>query len=203
MVRPLPCAMRCVRNSALLLLAALLVGCSAQRESAPSRTATEQLLLSAAAERAADRLKLEIPAGNKVFVDATHFDGYDGKYALGTIRDRLAKRGALLVGDRGAADVIVEVRAGALAMNEDTTLIGLPSADLPFPAPSGLRTPEFALFKRAEKIGVAKFAATGFDPKGALVGSAPPAFGTAHRTRWTVLFVGFTTSDIDDPEKVD
>jgi hypothetical protein len=195
--------MRCVRNSALLLLAALLVGCSTQRESAPSRTATEQLLISAAAERAADRLNVELPAGSRVFVDATHFDGYDSKYALGTIRDRLAKRGALLVGDRGGADVIVELRAGALAMNEDATLIGIPSTDLPFPASPGLRTPELALFKRAEKIGVAKFAAPGFDRRGALVTSAPPAFGTAHRTRWTILFIGWTTSDIDDPEKAD
>jgi len=46
-----------------LLSALALSGCSTMRETAPDRSAREQLLISTAADRAAERLNLKIPAG--------------------------------------------------------------------------------------------------------------------------------------------
>jgi len=188
-----------LRLLAACVLVSTLVACSSARESAPTRTATEQLLIAAAAERSIDKLDLQIPAGAKVFVDATHFEGYDSKYATGTVRDRLLRHGGRLVNERGQADVIVEIRAGALSVDESTQLVGLPSTDLPFPASQGLSTPEVALFKRSQKLGVAKIAATSYSRDGALIASGDPAFGSAHRTRWTVLLlIGWTSTDLED-----
>jgi len=57
---------------AVLLCVALLAGCTTSRATAPLRTASEQLLLSAAADRAAAQLSLGIPKGTRIFVDTRY-----------------------------------------------------------------------------------------------------------------------------------
>src|SRR5262249_56835773 len=123
-------------------------GCWPARETEPARTATEQLMISTAVDRAVDRLNLKIPAGTKLWVDAANFDGYDQKYAVGAIRDRLLREGAGLVADRGQADAVVEIRAGALSTDSDDLLIGLPSMVLPIPLAGPAKTPDGALAKK-------------------------------------------------------
>ena len=61
--------------TAALLGAALLAGCTTARSTAPVRTASEQLLISAAADRAAEQLSLCIPKGTRIFVDTRYFQG--------------------------------------------------------------------------------------------------------------------------------
>ncbi len=185
--------------AALAVLAALgLGGCASERDTQPARTANEQLLISTAADHAADQLKLQIPPGTKVFVDATNFEGYDSKYAVGTLRDRLAKDGAKLVADRSDADSVVELRSGALSVNQHGLLIGLPAVPIPIPLAGTVTTPEIALFKRTEEQGVAKFAATALDAKeGSLRDSAGPSYGFSHRTQFVLLlFFSWTRSDL-------
>src|SRR3546814_4615338 len=112
---------------AAVILAALGVGaCATERESSPPRTATEQLMISAAADRAANKLALDIPKGARIFIDATNFEGIDGKYAVGAIREHFLERGARLAAGRSDADIVVEVRSGALSMDEKKTLVGIP-----------------------------------------------------------------------------
>lgn len=184
---------------ALALAAAfLLAGCTTERRSAPSRTATEQLLISAAADRAAQNLSLEIPAGTPVFVDATYFEGTDSKYAVAAIRDRLLRRGARLVEKRGEADMVVELRSGALSIDENALIVGIPKMDVPIPLAGSLGLPEIAIFKRDRREGVAKFAATGYDAKtGALISSSASDFGFSQQTEFAALFVlSWSTSDV-------
>lgn len=184
--------------SFLLLLG--LAGCSTSRETEPARTATEQLMISTAVDRALDRLNLKIPAGTKLWVDAAEFDGYDQKYAVGAIRDRLLREGARLVADRGQADAVVEIRAGALSTDSDDLLIGVPSMVLPLPLAGAAKTPELALVKKNHDEGVAKIGITAYDAKtGALAPYSPvePIYGFSNRTRWVVLsLIGWTRSDL-------
>ncbi|MBX6323865.1 MAG: hypothetical protein IRY94_18775 [Rhodospirillaceae bacterium] len=183
-------------RAAAVLLAFALGSCTVTRESSPPRTATEQLLLSAAADRAADGLALAIPAGDRVFVDASDFEAYDGKYAIGAVKDRLLRRGARLVSSRGEADVVVAVRSGALSIDQERTLVGLPGFGVPVPLAGTLNIPEVALFKKEVEEGVAKLAATGYDARsGSLVDSVGPVFGFSHRIRWVVLLVISWASD--------
>ena len=177
------------RAAALALLTATVAGCTTPRVSNPPRTATEELLISRAADHAADQISLGLPTGTKVFVDTQYFEGTDAKYAIGDIRDRLLKQGADLVADRKDAQVVIEARAGALSIDDDVTLYGIPSFNIPIPlSGTGLTFPEIALYKKDQRRGVAKFALTGYDAKsGTFETSAGPVFGYSYRTHYVVL----------------
>jgi hypothetical protein len=186
---------------AALLGALLLGGCSTVRDSQPPRTATEEMLISTAADRAAEALQPHFAPGAKVFVDAQYFEGTDDKYAVSAIRDRLAREGAHLVADRKSADMVVELRSGAQSIDQNSLLIGLPSLNLPIPLTGQIQTPEIALFKRARQVGVAKVAATGYGANdGTYAVTLGPKYGFSHLTDWTVLFfISWKTQDYLPP----
>ena len=176
----------------------LLAGCTTTRETNPQRTATEQLLISTAADHAVDQLHLKIPPDAKVFVDTTNFEGLDAKYAIGAIRERILQEGARLVDTKGAADMVIEIRSGALSVDQEEVLVGIPHFDIPIPLTGPLGIPEIALFKKAERRGVAKFAATAYTTRGSAPNDATgPQYGFSHDTDWVLLFfVSWTTDDL-------
>lgn len=180
------------------LLALFLAGCSTEHSSLPERTATEQLLISTAADRAARRLSLEMPVNRRVFVDTTNFEGIDGKYAASAIKSELLRRGVLIVADKEEADAIVEIRAGALSIDQSTAIVGIPQFDFPLPLAGNFTFPEIALFKKEERQGVAKFAAFSYSARtGEFIAVADPDYGFSHKTQWVVaLFLSWTTSDL-------
>lgn len=188
-----------LRNmTATVILALVVSACNGATETHPPRTATEQLLISTAADRAAENLHLQIRKGAKVFVDATNFDGYDSKYAIGAIRDSLVRQGARLVDNKAAADSVVEIRAGALSTDEKDTLFGIPSFNIPIPFAGNAPFPKIALYERQVEEGVAKFAATSYDTKDASVTetSSDPQYGFSHNTKNIVfIFFSWTTDD--------
>lgn len=190
---------RCLRRALVALsAAALLAGCTIARESSPARTATEQLLISTAAERAADRLDLRLEPGTAVYVDATWFEATDARYAIGTIRDRLLRRGMRLVPERDQADAVVEVRSGALSVDESQTLLGTPGMDVPIPLAGDFAVPEIALYSVRERFGVARFAATSYrTADGSLIDAAPELVGSSRVSHRTVLFFfSWTSTDL-------
>lgn len=180
-------------------LTGLTAGCTTVTQTQPAETATQQLLISTAADHAVQRLKVGLPRGTPVFLDTSDFHSYDQQYAIGAIKDHLLKSGLRLVTDKGKADVIVDVRSGALSINDSTTLIGLPSTQIPVPlSSSALHTPEVALLKEARQHGIAKFAMTAYNAKnGALRASSGPVYGYSHRNKWVVLlFFSWTTDNL-------
>lgn len=187
---------------AVFFACAALGGCTTARSTAPLRTASEQLLISAAADRAAAQLSLGIPKGTKVFVDTRFFQGYDDGYAIAAIRTQMLKNGLEMVDDRKDAEAVVQVSAGALSTDQKSLLIGIPQLTVPYyPAGNSVTVPEIALFKQAEEKGVAKFVATGYDAKtGKLLSTTDPRYGFAHNTNHTVLlFFSWATGDVIPP----
>jgi hypothetical protein len=187
---------------ALFAVCAVLAGCTTARTSAPLRTASEQLLISAAADRAAAQLSLGIPKGTKIFVDSHYFQGYDDGYAIAAIRTQMLKNGLELVDDRKLAEAVIQVSAGALSTDQKSLLIGIPQLTVPYyPAGNSVTVPEIALFKQAEEKGVAKFVATGYDAKtGKLLSTTDPRYGFSHNTNHTVLlFFSWATGDVVPP----
>ena len=177
-------------------------GCTTSRSTAPLRTASEQLLISAAADRAASQMSLDIPRGTKIFVDSKYFQGYDDGYAVAAIRTQLLKSGLNLVDDRAHAEAIVQVSSGALSTDQKSLLIGTPQLTVPYiPVGNSVTVPEIALFKQAEEKGVAKFVATGYDAKtGKMLATTNPEYGFSHNTNYTVaLFFSWSTGDIIPP----
>ena len=162
------------------------------------RSATEQLLISTAADHAAGDVDLTIPPGAKVFIDATNFEGTDAKYAIAALRDRVLQLGGGLTADRALSDVVVEIRAGALSVDRSQTLAGIPQFDIPIPLAGALGFPEIALFKKAECRGVAKFAATNSGTReGNGQDSSGRRFGFSHDTHWVLLlFFSWSTNDL-------
>jgi hypothetical protein len=183
-----------------LILAMLALGaCTTTRETSPQRSATEQLLISTAVDRAVERMDLKIPQGTKVFLDAEQLEGSDGKYAAGTMKDRLLRGGANLVADRCKADAVVEIRAGALSIDDKQTLFGIGSFDVPVPlAGQAAKIPEIALYKQKQRVGVAKIAAIGYSTAdGKLIESTGPQFGYSHEDEKVLLFFfSWRTSDL-------
>lgn len=182
-----------------------LTGCSTTRQTQPSRTATEQLLISRAADEAAARVALPIPKGAAVFVDASQLAGTDGKYAAGALRTRLLQLGARLVQERKAADIVVEIRSGALSIDESQTLLGTPRVGIPIPLAGTFTIPEIAFFKHRERKGVAKFVATAYGAKrGEYIGTSKAQFGYAHKKKWVVLLlISWASDDLIPNEKGD
>jgi hypothetical protein len=187
---------------ALTLIVCALGACTTVRESSPQRTATEQLLISTAVDRAIAQVNLKIPPGTKVFVDSEQLDGTDGNYAAGEMKDRLLRSGANLVNDKGKADAVVEVRAGALSIDDKQTLVGIETFDAPIPfAGQAAKIPQIALYKNRVRQGVAKIAAFGYSTSdGKLIDLANPQFGYSHQYERTVLFF-FTWRSSDLPEE--
>ncbi len=192
LVRLLPC----------LAAGIILSACTTERSSVPLRTATEQLLISTAADRAAGDLSLSIPKGTKVYIDRQYFQGYDDGYALNAIRTKFLRQGLDLVDDRSQAQAIVTVSSGALSTDEKSLLIGIPALQVPaLPVGTSVSVPEIALFKTAQDKGVAKFAATGYDAKtGKLIATTDPQYGFSHQTNHTILlFFSWESGDLVPP----
>jgi hypothetical protein len=182
-----------------------LVGCAIYRKTETSRSASEEMLLSSAADHAAEAIGRSMPRDSKLYFDTSEFTATDDKYAIGAIRDALLRHGNRLVDKRSDAAVVVEIRSGALATDDRETLVGIPSISIPLPlTATAIETPKIALYDKFSQFGVAKFAATATDAtSGALVASSTPQYGFAHRTKYILLFIfGWTREDgLPDPSK--
>jgi len=144
----------------------------------PEHTATEQLLITKAADDAVARLELPLARGTKVFLDATGVSGDYAGYMTALLRERLLELGGWVAESRDQAEVIVEARTGALSADDYQTLIGLPSITVPVPLTGDLTTPEMALYKRAERRGITKIALNAYRREdGSLVGKTDNQFG--------------------------
>jgi hypothetical protein len=191
-----------IKNTLTASLIALALGsltaCTTTATSNPPRTATEQMLISTAAERAASRLSLDIPTTAKIFVESANFEGTDSKYAVSAIRARLLHKGLTLVDDKKAADVILEIRSGALSTDHKTYLVGIPAFPIPIPLTSTpLTFPEIAFYSSDAQKGVAKFADSSYSVKqGTLVSEDDPQYGFSHTTKKSALFF-FSWIDTD------
>src|SRR3954466_6600177 len=99
----------------LALLALLLPGCGTTRSTDTNRTATEQLLVSDAIDRALQSMDLHTLSGQTVFFDDSKLaDVVDKNYLISSMRQYLLANGCNLRDKREDADFIVEARAGAV-----------------------------------------------------------------------------------------
>lgn len=158
--------LRTCRNliAASLLVAATspLTGCGLTRSTDTTRTATEQLLISDAIDRAVQNMNLQPLAGQTIFLDESKVtDAVDKNYLLSTLRQQLLANGCELKEKREDADFVVEARAGAIGTDRSDLLFGIPTTPVPAiplvqPLPSTI--PEVPIAKRKDQRGVAKIA---------------------------------------------
>ena len=198
---PHRCVTHFAHGIAIFTVMALLGGCSTQEETNPPRSATEQLLMSSAADRALTQANLNMFAGRTVYFDFTYFSGYDQLYVEGAIRDAFSRAGALIATDNKSADVIVEARSGAFSIDTNSSFFGIPSIPLPIPGTAEEPvTPQLSFYQKLAQVTYAKFALLAYSNKTrAHIYSSGPLDGNSHSTYKSLLFVSWWTTDI--PEK--
>lgn len=145
------------RLLAVIVLTGLVGACASTTETNPSRTATEQLLVARAADRAVEGLTLPVAPGTTIFVDETYFRAESSPYAVSAIREALSDGGYHLARNRDQAEVIFEIRAGALSLEQMRRLLGIPAMSVPVSDYRVVSFPELSIYSRRDRTGVAEF----------------------------------------------
>lgn len=182
------------------LLSVVAAGCGTTRWSDSKRTATEQLLISDAVERAVMRIDMRPLAGQAVFLDTTILDDVsDGKYLASALKHQLLASGCRLAATQDTAEIVVEARAGAIGTDRNDLLFGIPATSVEV-AGNGTSIPEMAIFKRTDQRGVAEVNLFAYERT-----SGRPVWqsGLAHydsntRDRWMMGTGPFQDGDIHD-----
>jgi hypothetical protein len=170
-------------------------GCGTTRWTDTQRTATEQLLISDAVDRAIQQIDFRVLAGHVVYFDDQYLDGaVDEEYLTSTLRQHLLAAGCTLTDSRSEAKYVVEARAGAVGTDRHDLLYGLPATNLPgiLPIP-GVPTslPEVPLAKRTNQVGVAKLAVFAYDREtGRSLWQSGVASNTSQAQDYWVLGIG-------------
>jgi uncharacterized protein YceK len=173
----------------VIAAAVLLAGCTSVRTTSAARSSQELLLISTAADRAAEALAAQVPPNITAFLDLSGFAAQDAAYGQAAIQDALLRHGVRLVADRAKADAVILPRAGDLSTDERQTFFGVPALPIPVTGVTGTTLPPLSLYRQSEAKGIAKFAATVYDPKtGKLIVSTDPAYGFSRENEGVVLF---------------
>lgn len=196
--------MKSLSFAAAIGLAAVLSACASTSETYPGRTATEQLLVARAADRAVEGLTLPIPAGSKVFVDDAYFRAENSTYAVSAIRASLSDAGYFLAPSKAEADAVFELRVGALSLEQMRRVFGLPEMRIPInDSFNVVSMPELSVYSRRDRIGVAEFSGFLYEPRtGAPLGAVVPMTGQFRiRSHKLLMVVAWGQQTIDPGER--
>lgn len=144
-----------------LLALWLQLGCGTTRWSDTARTATEQLLISNAIDRAVSEFDFAVLAGKEVFFDASYLRGTtDENYIVSSLRQHMLANGCILRESKEQAEYVIEARSGGVGTDRSDLLFGVPSVSVPsvpgVPLPSTI--PEIPFAKSTNQKAVAKIA---------------------------------------------
>ncbi len=141
-------------------LLACVCGCGTTRMTDTPRSGSEMLLISQSVDMAVAQIDASPLCDRKVFLDQTYLDAIvDRGYVVGTIRQHLLAAGAKLQETKDKAEIVVEIRAGALGTDRYSSMFGISQMTIPTAVvTAGLPTqiPEVALIRKTEVKGVAK-----------------------------------------------
>lgn len=146
------------------------LGCGTTKWSDTPRTATEQLLISDAVDRAVSDIDFSALSGRAVFFDSTYLKGsVDENYVVSSLRQHLLASGSLLMETRELADYVIEARSGAIGTDRSDLLFGVPSVNVPtvpgMPMAMPSSIPEIPLAKTTNQKAVAKLAVFAYNRK--------------------------------------
>ena len=166
-----------------------LCGCTSSSHTHPPRTAIEQLLLSTAVDNSLRGVDIPQVEGERIYVDAELLEAYDRGYVIGSVRALLSENGALLQATPESADMIVEVRSGALGMDVADSLVGIPAIPIIIPGAGTTEFPELVLYSSNKQNSVSKIALLGYRTDGENVFSTEPLVGLSHFNSYKFLLL--------------
>ena len=181
-----------------------LAACASTSETHPSRTATEQLLVARAADRAVEGLTLPIPRGTRVYVDDAYFRAENAPYAVSAIRSALSEAGYSLASSKQDAAAVLELRAGALSLEQMRRVFGLPEMRVPInDSFNVVSIPELSVYSRRDRVGVAEFSGFLYEPStGAPLGAVMPMTGEFRiRSHKLLMIVAWGQQSVEPGER--
>lgn len=186
---------RC-RGGVVTALVLVLAGCASSKSSNTARTGTEQLLISNAVDQSLNKVDFQPFNGHTVFLNDKFVDCVDKSYVISSVRHRLLTAGAELVDDPAKADVLVELRSGAIGTDTAESFVGVPEITLP----GMLTLPEVRLLTRSSQKGIAKLGLVAIDTRTQRVlGTGGVSLAQSDTQNWFVMGVGpFKTGSIDN-----
>ncbi len=204
-----------MRLLGLLLLLTSGTGCATIRVTDPPRTATEQFLLSGAAESAIDQLSADTLRDRLVYIDTTYLTtawqtAPELSFMIGEFRAKLLEGGARISPERDGAQIVIELRSGGIGVDRLEFLLGLPSIGLtgliggPAAANAApILTPELAILKSTRQYSFASIAFVAYwVDTGELLVSIGTFVGRRYREDWWIFGTGpRTVGDIPPAER--
>lgn len=176
--------------------ALLLAGCASATDVYPtSPSATSQLLVFRALERAVGKLDLTRLRGRRVALEVSSQLG-DHKFAAAYLETWLRAQGVTV--DWNSPEMRLQAYFYSLGTDRGQTFVGIPPFQLPV---LSVPVPEIALFKWVRNRGRADVRLFAFDPRtDTLVETLPDVTGRSKFDDYTVLVVvGFSVTDVDKP----
>ena len=166
-------------TTALLAGTLLVSACASTTETYIGRTATEQLLMARASDKAVEGLSLPLPTAASIFVDDAYFQGEGTRYAISAIRAALSDAGYRLARTKDASDAVFEIRAGALSLEQMRRVFGIPEMRIPINETFNVVSlPELSVYSNRDRVGVAEFSGFLYEAKtGAPLGAVLPMIG--------------------------
>lgn len=183
------------------IFAILAVSCATGRTTTTERTALEQALLSQAAEATISQLEFGALAGRAYFLKQDFFEAPDGKYLLSLLHARLLSAGVPAASQEPEADVLIYPSVAYAGIDDNESLIGIPSFPIVVPWFGGFQLPEIALYRRLVQRGRVRVQVLAADAAGGGL-AIEPMSASAQRSydRWTLLFLlNFRLTDLERP----
>lgn len=185
-----------------------LCGCGTMKTTNTKRTATEQLIVTDAVDRAIDEIDFSVLAGKQVFLDISALpDGEDSKYLASSVRQQILSCGGLLKEKKDDSDYVLELRAGALGTDEQQIIYGIPELTVPtFVGSATMTIPEISVAKKVGQRATAKIAVFAYNRKTGypLWQSGSREKDSNVRSLWVLGGGPYRTGDIiDKPELCD
>lgn len=178
--------MRSIYVLAGLSLAVLTTaGCGTRRFTDTPRTASEQLLIAAAVDQAIQQLEFSPIADRKVYLDDQFIDRVDESFVVATVRARAMTEGVLLVDKLEEASYVMELRSGAVGVDRNDFVLGIPESALPTPGGS-VSLPEAAAYKSVRQSGATRvsFVVYRRDDRRLLYASGPAYGFSRQNSQW-------------------
>ncbi len=180
-------------------------GCASLRVTQPPQTADEQFLLSQATSEAIAKLSVGNLRGRRVYVSFKYLGPPNSlpsqPFLEADLRAHLLKGGVLLCNNRKKSQIVLEIRCGAMGINQYDLLIGIPQFYAGNVSASNgsygipLLIPQLAILKNTKQQGFASVAYVAYWRKtGDIVASSGPFLGRTERSDWWFLGFGPQTS---------
>ena len=194
-------------------------GCTTIRVVDPPRTADLDFLLTGAAVQAVAKLSTDALRDRVVYVDtqwlvptvkpSANFElenelarqpGPEYLFLIGELRAKLLKSGVRLIDKKEKAQVVLEIRAGALSVNHLEYLLGLPASLIPASVTGGatgsatavtVNTPELSILKSTKQYGWASVSFVAYwQDSGELLAVSGPFIGRTSREDYWLFGTG-------------